>query len=181
MPVTLRNDFKEWFFDVTYVDDTVAATNRVGLRRIGGNVRLTARRSIRKRKKASLPGEPPSSHIGDLKERLFFIWDPESESVVVGPEAFNHIYFNGDKRPVQGAVPGILEEGGEIYRLERQWPNGAWTRADLRSRRRLAGRPTRLVKITIEARPYMWPAVETSKSRYAHLWADVWPAPRAAA
>lgn len=181
MAVTLEIGFKQWFFDSDLVTSRMSRTTLISFRKIGGNVRLIARRSLRKRKKASAPGEPPSSHEGSLRERIFFIWDPQTQSVTIGPERFNHIYFDGDGKPLNGAVPGVLEEGGEIQRLEFQRSDGSWTRADFRSRRRWAGRPRRFVNLSIAARPFMVPALETSKGRYADLWAEVWSSGRAAA
>jgi hypothetical protein len=169
---------KRWFFDRDLVTSRMSRTTRVTFIRIGGNVRTIARRSMRKRKAPSPVGEPPSSHEGSLRNRLFFLWDPQTESVVIGPERFNHIYFGGDRKPIRGAVPGILEDGGQIQRLETQWPNGTWSRADFRSPRRWQGRPRRFVTITIGARPYMRPALDKSKGRYAHIWADAWSSGR---
>jgi hypothetical protein len=54
-------------------------------RRFGAFVRQTARRSIRKRKKVSRPGQPPSSHTGALKNLIQFAYDPRARSVVIGP------------------------------------------------------------------------------------------------
>jgi hypothetical protein len=61
------------------------AKKRVGHRQ-GALVRTIARRSIRKRKKVSNPGQPPTSRTGILKRFIFYSWDATSQSVVVGPE-----------------------------------------------------------------------------------------------
>ena len=61
------------------------ARGKVG-RRQGALVRTIARRSIRRRKKASQPGTPPTNREGQLKRFLFFSWDPTTQSVVIGPE-----------------------------------------------------------------------------------------------
>jgi hypothetical protein len=52
----------------------------------------------------SKPGEPPRSHVGFLKKFLYYAFDPQSQSVVVGPAALPQISTPG--------VPGILEYGG---------------------------------------------------------------------
>ncbi len=52
---------------------------------------------------SSKPGEPPRSIRGDLKQFLFFAYDPERRSVVVGPAKLNG---------KQGNAPQVLEEGG---------------------------------------------------------------------
>jgi hypothetical protein len=54
-------------------------------KRFGAFVRQTARRSIRKRKRVSLPGQPPSSHTGAIKNLIQFAYDAKARSVVIGP------------------------------------------------------------------------------------------------
>ena len=55
------------------------------LMRAGAFIRRRARSSIRKRKRISAPGKPPSSHTGRLKGLILFGYDRGSESVVIGP------------------------------------------------------------------------------------------------
>lgn len=38
---------------------------------------------------SSLPGDPPRNRTGLLREKILFAYDPNSESVVVGPETLN--------------------------------------------------------------------------------------------
>jgi hypothetical protein len=38
---------------------------------------------------SSKPGEPPRNRIGLLRDNIFFAYDPDSESVVVGPARLN--------------------------------------------------------------------------------------------
>jgi len=61
------------------------AKARVGNRQ-GALVRTIARRSIRRRKKPSQPGKPPTNRTGTLKRFIFYSWDATTQSVVVGPE-----------------------------------------------------------------------------------------------
>ena len=61
------------------------ARGKVG-RRQGALIRTIARRSIRRRKKVSQPGKPPTNRDGQLKRFLFYSWDPTTQSVVAGPD-----------------------------------------------------------------------------------------------
>ena len=128
--------------------DRKAVTNRVGratkrvLSRFGAYVRQTARRSIRKRKAVSLPGQPPSSHKGLLKRFIFFGYDPGRQSVVIGPAR-----LAGRNR---GEAPPLLEYGGTTT-LKR---GGKRKRA------------------TYKARPFMGPAFEEHKKQLPQMWAN---------
>jgi hypothetical protein len=162
---------KSLFFDRKAVMDKMDAGTRRVLSKFGAFVRTRARSSIRKRKKPSAPGSPPSSHNGMLKNNIFFAYEPTRRNVVIGPTKANTVHFDGDGRPVRGTVPEVLEEGGEIRVLE-VFKYGRWQRADLRSRRQLANLPTRLRTIKIAKRPYMGPAFEQEKKNLPSLWAN---------
>ena len=54
-------------------------------KRFGAFVRLVAQRSMRRRKTASPPGQPPSVHKGQLRKFIFFSLDERKKSVVIGP------------------------------------------------------------------------------------------------
>jgi hypothetical protein len=95
---------KSLFFDrAKVVDATDRATRRV-LSRFGAFVRRSSRSSIRRRKRVSRPGEPPSSHNGLLKRFIFFGYDPASRSVVIGPQRLT--------QNNRGQAPALLEHGG---------------------------------------------------------------------
>jgi hypothetical protein len=100
---------KRFFFDRPAVLSKVDAATRRVLSKFGAFVRRTAKSSIRKRKKASPPGKPPSSHTGLLKRLIFFGYDPGKRSVVIGPE------------PLRSTVeaPPLLEYGGTARRKGR--------------------------------------------------------------
>lgn len=133
---------KSMFFDrKAVIDKTDAATRRV-LSKFGAFVRTGAKSSIRKRKKSSAPGSPPSSHTGLLKRLIFFGYDTEKRSVVIGPERLNG---HG-----QGEAPAILEYGG---------------RTTIKS----GGKRKQVV---YRARPYMQPAFEKEKPKLPALWAN---------
>jgi phage gpG-like protein len=96
---------KYLFFDSPKVVRSVDKSTRKVLSRFGAFVRRTAKGSIRKRKKASAPGTPPSSHTGHLKRFIFFGYDPQRRSVVIGPTRLTE---NN-----RGDAPSILEYGGK--------------------------------------------------------------------
>lgn len=96
------------FFDSPAVLAKVAAGKRRGLSKFGAFVRRRSRSSIRKRKASSPPGQPPSSHAGQLR-LIFFAWDQSAESVVVGP-----VSTEGG-----GRAPQLLEFGGTATRRRR--------------------------------------------------------------
>ena len=164
---------KHFFFDREAVTNAIGRASASAMSKIGSFIRRAARSSIRKRKKTSKPGQPPSSHTGMLREFIFFAYDPSRKSVVIGPAKTNQVYFGGDGQPTTGTVPEVLEFGGQIQVLEVLGRSG-WKRADLRSRRRLAGRKTRLRRVNIAARPYMGAALakERQNNKLAKAWAN---------
>ncbi len=94
---------KQLFFDRKAVQDALDKGTRKVLSQFGALVRKTARWSIRKRKRASLPGQPPSSHTGLLKRFLFYSYDDSRRSVVIGPAKLN---------AKNTGAPEVLEYGG---------------------------------------------------------------------
>lgn len=138
-------DVKRMFFDTKTVrSKTDKATRRV-LSKFGAFVRQTAKRSIRKRKKTSQPGKPPSSHIGLLKKFIYFGFDVVRRSVVIGPVRLT--------QKGRGEAPSVLEYGGTVT---------------MRPRRR-AGKKRRA---HIRPRPFMGPAMEKEKQQLPALWRD---------
>ena len=134
---------RRMFFSTRAVMSKVDRSTRRVLSRFGAYVRTTARHSIRKRKRPSRPGEPPSSHTGLLKRFIFFGYDRDRRSVVIGPERL------GNKA---GDAPSALEYGGTSTVTEER-----------RGKRKK--RQTR-----IEARPFMGPAFEKEKPKLPAMW-----------
>lgn len=93
------------FFDSEKVLRAVDAGTRKALSRFGAFVRTRARSSMRKRKNGhSRPGQPPFvKEKGLLKKLLFFSYDPQTKSVVVGPARIN-----------KSTVPAVHEFGGRL-------------------------------------------------------------------
>jgi hypothetical protein len=161
--------FRGAFFDRRKVKDAADRAERRNLLRFGAFVRRTAKFSIRKRKKVSDPGDPPHSHTGILRRFIFFGLADNDSNVVIGPAKTNQVFFDADGKPVRGTVPQVLEEGGRIRVLE-VFRFGRWERADLRSRRRLGGLPTRLRTVKIAARPFMGPALRENLPKVDDIW-----------
>ncbi len=138
-------DFKRMFFDSKTVRrKTDKATRRV-LSRFGAFVRQTAKRSIRKRKKTSEPGKPPSSHTGLLKKFIFFGFDVVRRSVVIGPVRLT--------QKGRSEAPAVLEYGGVVTMTARR-REGKKRRAHIRPR------------------PFMGPAMKKEKPQLPGLWRD---------
>ena len=133
------------FFNSPRVMAAVDKGTRRVLSRFGAFVRQRAKSSIRKRKKPSAPGSPPSSHSGLLKKFIWFSYEPNRRSVVIGPAR-----LSGNNR---GDAPSLLEYGG----LLRRGYAGQ-------------GRRKRKSRAYIRARPFMGPAFEKEKTQLSSLW-----------
>jgi hypothetical protein len=142
----IRFEIKQLFFDSPKVVRAVDRTTRRVLSRFGAFVRRTARSSIRKRKRISKPGDPPSSHTGLLKKFIFFGYDPAKRSVVIGPERLS--------QKGRGEAPHLLEYGG----LLRQGYAGQGRKQQGNAR--------------IRPRPFMGPAFEKEQPKLAAMWRD---------
>ncbi len=136
---------KAMFFDRKAVMSKVNTATRKVLSKFGAYVRQSAKSSIRKRKKPSPPGSPPSSHTGLLKKFIFFGYDPRKESVVIGPTRLNR---KGRDDP--GNAPPLLEYGGTTTLVRR-------------------GRKKRT---TYQARPFMGPAFTKEQTNLPAMWRD---------
>lgn len=100
------------FFDRPAVKKTVDHATRRNLSKFGAFVRQRAKTSIRRPSKSakpriSKPGRPPYSHTGLLKKFLFFAYDANQQSVVIGPVQL---------RKSDGRAPSLLEHGGVAQR-----------------------------------------------------------------
>lgn len=109
--------------------------SRQGLFRVSALIRKESRQSIRMRRQASSPGNPPSAHTrGGLREINFDVRQSES---IIGPRKFPRSnFFN---RP----VPNIHEKGGTVVAAGLR---GAYT-------------------ARYPERSFMWRAVRTLKRR----------------
>lgn len=189
-------------FNAKPVLDRVETGTRRALLREGGYTKTVARRSMRRRKKASPPGQPPSAHRGTLKEHLFAVLDTNGRvSVVVGPSL-----EWGNSRGLK-TVPEVLEEGGESVRKGEarelkigsggimEVGKGPHTKsvrgvggqrfkvrfARIRTESQLARAQAfeyqvfgtkKARKVNIAARPYMAPALQAAMAKHADFWTD---------
>lgn len=139
------NEAKSMFFDAKKVMRSVDSATRRVLSKFGAYVRTAARSSIRKRKAASEPGSPPSSHTGLLRKFIFFGYDESRRSVVIGPTRLNQ---------TTGQAPEALEYGGT---------------STVVVRRRGKRVPT---NVKVSTRPYMHPAMNQELPKLPAMWAD---------
>lgn len=133
------------FFDPKKVTDPAERAQLKMLAKHGAFVRRKAKSLIRKRKRVSAPGEPPSSHSGLLKKFIFFFVDKKARSAITGP-----ILLDG--RSETPPNPSLLEYGGDAVR--RRWDA---KRKELREAR----------GVSYEARPFMRPAQEEVQAQAA--------------
>ena len=137
------NAAKSMFFTSPAVRGAVDRATRRVLSRFGAYVRRSARSSIRKRKKVSEPGKPPSSHTGLLRKFIFFGYDRADQTVVIGPVPLR-------SKP---EAPELLEHGGRVHR-------------------KVGKRRRRVRAMTYRPRPYMGPAFEINKPKLPAMWKD---------
>ncbi len=135
---------KSNFFDRKSVINAVDRATRGVLSKFGAFVRRRAKSSIRKRKRTSEPGAPPSSHTGLLKDFIYFGYDPARRSVVIGPALLNSTVD-------ANALPALEYGGNAVVEDPRT------------SAKRNAA---------IAARPFMTPAFEAEKPGLPAMWKD---------
>ena len=109
-PLRIKTPHADIFFDGRRIIRRMEQANRRALMRGGAFIRRRARSSIRKRKKVSDPGQPPSSHTGRLKGLVLFAYSPTTETVVVGPRRTGDSNQAGE----------TLEHGKTVTRHERR-------------------------------------------------------------
>jgi hypothetical protein len=98
---------KRLFFDRAEVIGAMDKATRAALIKAGSFIRRRARSSMGAKVKDKTPprpaGNPPRVRRGQLKNLLFFSYDPGARSVVIGPEKFG-----------RGEVPRLHEFGGTV-------------------------------------------------------------------
>lgn len=71
------------------VRDVQERRGAAALKSTGGWIRKDSRRSIKKgtrNNKKSIPGRPPLSHTKELKSQIFFAYQQNTQSVIIGPQ-----------------------------------------------------------------------------------------------
>lgn len=121
---TVDYSIKNFFVDRQKIENAAQRGNVKALGKAGGYLRKAARSQLRRRKKASLPGQSPSVHSKDnvatLKNILFGV-DARQLSLIVGPVGLNQKSVDGGAL-VSGTVPGTLEFGGTVGLREKFRP-----------------------------------------------------------
>lgn len=151
---------KSNFFDREKIIKSVDRARRKNLSKSGAFIRRAARSSIRPGGKSGIvskPGEPPRSHSGELKRKIFFAYEPLNDGVVVGPVGFG-----------RSKAPSLLEYGGSVQvrdQLVRVGP-----------RRLGRNEKPRFVRYTgrmrYKPRPFMGPAFEKAKKDLDEIWGN---------
>jgi hypothetical protein len=148
---------KKFFFDRKLVQDLLGKKSAKALGKAGSFVQRRSRSSLRRRKKTSSPGQPPSVHSNDSVATLKNIWfalDPGSLSVVVGP-----LKLNQGGESSAGTIPALHEFGGRL------------AIKDSRGRRKRTQGQVRIANYP--ARPFMQPALEKEAPNFPSLWLRV--------
>lgn len=104
---------KQFFFDRAAVIRAVEPAKLKVLSKVGAFVRRRAQTSMRYRKKASKPGTPPSAHKNSgalLRKLIYFGYDPQTDSVVVGP-----VQARGGQAPRLNEFGGTLKAKGKTF------------------------------------------------------------------
>jgi hypothetical protein len=165
MKLTFKiSEAKGLFFDSPKVIAATDAAERKVLSRFGSFVRRTARSSLRKRKKPSEPGQPPSSHAGLVKQFLFFVWDPATRKVVIGPAQLN----KPDPRVLE-----LLEKGGMAARrfrvIREEKGKGKRKRQVVKV---VTSKTAQPVNVRYQPRPFMAPALEKELPKLPEMFKD---------
>lgn len=153
------------FLDRKKVVDAVGKARAKVMARQGAIVRSIAKNSMRKKKGASAPGEPPHAHKATIKRLLYFAYDSARMVVVVGPAKLGE-----SDPPVPGKlekgftlkVKGIIGKGNKFVPLKMLKPK---TRALMLKQNRVVQK-----SIRVAPRPYMAPALKKSKPLLAKPW-----------
>lgn len=155
--------FKKSFFDRQKVATRVEKVRLKNLSKCGAFVRTAARSSLRRRKRTSLPGQPPSVHSTDAfatLKNILFGYDASTKGVIVGPVA-----INGNKQD----VPRLMEKGGFAKRRAKYAPART-------AKGRIKKRGVQVVRLknertaNYEPRPFMGPALRREMKKFAKVW-----------
>lgn len=158
------------FFDSDLVIRTMDKAARKALSKFGAFVRTASRSSLRYTKGPASSGNSPHVHEtsfttgkSPLKDFLYFSWDAETKSVVIGPAKTNQRNAWSET-----TIPEVLEYGGltSVHEHLHKFASGkeVWVRTDLRMRlsgqhfRSAVGKQRRVRTFRIPQFPYMAPA-----------------------
>lgn len=129
-------------FDSRKVTAAYLKAERQVLTRAAARGRVIARRAMRKRRRASRPGEAPTERKGQLKRFLLYAFEPEKHVAVFGPK----------KLPGAKDTPEALEKG-------------------LATTRKVGrGKNRRTKSIKFDKRPAMVPALNEISPGLSAMW-----------
>lgn len=173
---TVEFSIRDMFFDRLAVQQRLDRAEVRELSKIGAFIRRRARTKIlRRRKRVSAPGEPPSVHTTDSRaslKNILFGYDRGEHSVAIGPVRLNQVNLTDTGRV---SIASLMEFGGHVNIHEEQWRNtkdsAKWFRRDFRFSRS-PWKQYRIRRATYAARPYMAPALEAE--RQAGTIRDMW-------
>ncbi len=135
----------------------------------GALVRLTAKGLLKPSRQSSKPGRSPNSHTKRLRSGIFFAVGEfkGKPDCVIGPTKLSSTnrYVKTNGIP----IGKVLEYGGQVLIQQELYSDGTWRRAGLRKSIRVT-LPTRWVRISILARPFMRPALRMNAPKFAGIW-----------
>jgi len=161
LPLTIKQA-RTFFFDRKAVMAPMDRARRQVLSRAGALIRGIARRSMKQvgpNTPPSAPGTPPRSRKGLLKKFLYYVYDPTTKGVIVGPAL-----LSGRRSTI---IPALHEHGGtaRVTAREVRWRTEQGQRVKQTTKRRVVAR--------YPQRPYMRPALEKVMPRMPQFWRDV--------
>lgn len=143
--------FQGAFFTSSAVTKKVKPAARKVLSKFGSYVRQTARQSI-KNKKRSVASQPPANRTGKLKRFIYFGYDTNKNSVIIGPAKLTNT--------VSDTALISLEEGGSTDILTHSFDKARGKHSVQRSR------------VFVAARPFMKPAFDKELPKVPSMWKD---------
>lgn len=149
----------------------VERAKKLGSTRQAQAVAERAKASIVRRNRPSQPGETPTDRTGRLRRLIQFAWDDAQGVALAGPALAPSSRPGGDGNPVGSTIPAVLEHGGQIRNVEVRTRRG-WVN-DTQRLRRIAPRAERRTRtVSVDARPYMAPAMEAEMHRFPEQFRD---------
>jgi len=149
-------EMKKFFFDRKVVQNAVDKQQRRAISRSLAFVRRRARSLLRRRKRVSAAGSPPSVHSDPGLKTILFAYDMRTKGGIVGPVKLNKVSMTWlGSRP----LPYVMELGSQVKIHEIQRSDGKWYRRDFRRKTR-PNQKRRIRSVKYPPRPFMGPALE---------------------
>lgn len=178
---------KSMFFDRQAVKKILDDRSRKVLNHFGALCMRIARNSIKSTFDVSQPGQPPSSHVGAQNKQIrkmykdqgrpqpnlhrgikeiYYSYDRQTQSVVIGPIRFNSSELSGTHKRVSDTLTTLelLEYGGTVMKQVAPITLGGvefWIHSPAVPPRQCTYRP----------RPFMGPAFRLAEEKLPDMWA----------